>query len=142
MTAKEYLRRYEEADRIVQRLRREYEREEELIDSVRSTLGGDGLPHGNGISKPVEDRAIRLADKAARWKIAQLDAIQIRQEVFDLIRDIPGIEGDALYWLYVELEDMKTVGTRFNYSLSGMYKVHKRALAQAELLLNRKCGNK
>lgn len=76
MTAKEYLEQYKEADRLAKRLEAEYMREREMIDAVRSTADLDGLPHGNGIKKPVEDRAIRLADRAAEWKMAELDALQ------------------------------------------------------------------
>lgn len=80
-----YLKRYERADRRVKALAGEYEREMELIDAVRSTADIDGLPHGNGIKKETEERAIRLADKAAELKIAELDAIHERQEVGELL---------------------------------------------------------
>lgn len=129
MTAREYLDRYRDAKRRADRLRREYEREHELIDSVRSTLGGDGMPHGSGVSKPVEDRAIRLADKAAEWKIAELDAIQERQRVFDLIRAIPGVEGDVLFERYVELHRWEEVCILVHLSWNGTHKAHRRALA-------------
>lgn len=101
MTAKQFLKQYEYANRRALRLKTEYERETELIDSVRSTLGGDGMPHGSGVSKTVEDRAIRLADKAAKWKMAEIDALHIRQEVFDIVNRISGIEGELLYNRYI-----------------------------------------
>ena len=63
MTAKEYLKQYETATKRANRYKTEYEHESELVDSVRSTLGGDGQPHGTGVSKAVENRAIRLSDK-------------------------------------------------------------------------------
>lgn len=85
MTAKEYLLKYEKADRRAKALRREYQREEELIDAIRSTADIDGLPKGNGIKKRTEERAIRLADKAAELKVAELDALHERQEVAETI---------------------------------------------------------
>lgn len=129
MTAKQFLKQYEYANRRALRLKAEYERETELIDSVRSTLGGDGMPHGSGISKTVEDRAIRLADKAAKWKMAEIDAIRTRQEVFDTIWDIKDVEGDILIERYINLHTWEEVCVLVHLSWSGTHKAHKRALA-------------
>ena len=110
MTAKEYLQQYGEAVRVAERLKTEYDQELLKIDAVRSTLGGDGTPHGTGISRATEDKAIRLADKALELKDAELDAIRIRQEVFDLIRTVPGEKGDVLYERYINLVEDKETG--------------------------------
>lgn len=128
MRAKEYLRQYEYANRKAERLKAEYEAELELVDSVRSTLGGDGMPHGSGVSKPVEDRAIRLADKAMCWKVAQLDALEKRQEVFELIHGIEGIEGDVLYEKYIKLRTWEDIADTLHYSVRGVQYAHGRAL--------------
>lgn len=113
----------------------EYEKEHELIGSVRSTLGGDGMPHGSGISKRVEDQAIRLADKAAGWKMAELDAIRIRQEVFDLVCKVPGVEGDLLFERYVNLRKWEEICVELHYSWNGIHKVHRRALRAVDEIL-------
>ena len=97
MTAKEYLRQYEYATRKVKRLEMELEEETLLIDAVRSVSDNDGMPHGSGISKPTEERAIRLADKRLRLVQARLDAVEIRQNVYDAIERIGGDEADVLY---------------------------------------------
>lgn len=128
MTAKQFLKQYEYANRRALRLKAEYERESELIDSVRSTLGGDGMPHGRGISKTVEDRAIRLSEKAMRWKAAELDAIEVRQQVFDMIADISGVEGDILYERYVNLRQWEEICVLVHYSWVQTHEYHKRAL--------------
>ena len=109
MTAREFLNQYRGADRIARRLRTEYEKELELIDTVRSTADVDGLPRGNGINKRVEDRAVKLADKAMEWKMAELDALHIRQEVFEVVQDIPDVEGDILFLRYVQLMTWREV---------------------------------
>lgn len=137
MTAKEFLKQYEEAQRRALRYKTEYEKEMELIDAVGSTLGGDGQPHGSGTARATEDKAIRLADKAAAWKIAELDAIEIRQEVFDLIRDIPGVEGEVLYERYVCLRRWEAICVIVSYSWRGVHKVHARALRIVEERMNR-----
>ena len=128
MTAKEYLRQYEYASKRAARYREEYELELLKVDAVRSLSDNDGMPHGTGISKPTEDKAIRLADKALKWKQAELDAIEIRQEVFDLIRDIPDIEGDVLYQRYIKLHKWEEICVLLHYSWQGIHKVHRRAL--------------
>jgi DNA-directed RNA polymerase specialized sigma subunit len=105
MVIKEYLEQYRIADRKAKRLRREYEKEKALIDSIKSPLATDGTPHGSGISKTVEMRAIKLADKLLEYEDAELDAIEIRQAVFDTIMKIDGIESDILYLYYVDYYD-------------------------------------
>ena len=109
MTAKEYLRQYEYADRRVRRLEAEYEQEMLMVDAIRSASDNDGMPHGTGISKPTEERAIRLADSHLRLIQARLDAIEKRQEVFDLINSIDGVEGTLLYERYINLKSWEKV---------------------------------
>ena len=129
MTAKDYLKQYEEAVRKESRHRAEYEKECQLIDSIKSSLGGDGMPHGSGISRKVEDQAIRLADKALEWKQAEIDAIQVRQEVFDLISDIDGVEGEILYQRYIKLLKWEAVCIVVHLSWYAVHDHHKKALA-------------
>ena len=130
MTAKEFLKQYEYANRRAERLRLEYEREKALLGSVSQKM--DGMPHGSGVSDPTADKALRLADKAAQWKIAELDAIAKRQEVFETIYDIDGIEGDVLIERYVNLHKWEEICVLLHYSWQGVHKVHKRALLIVE----------
>lgn len=128
MTAKEFLRQYEHASRIVQRCKTEYETEVEKIDAIGSTLSNDGMPHGSGISRKTENKAIRLAEKATKWKAAELDAIAKRQEVFELIYDIPGIEGDVLIDKYIGLKTWEQIAEERHYTVRGIQYAHGRAL--------------
>lgn len=139
MTAKEYLKQYEYADRRVRRLEAEYRQEMLMIDAIRSASDNDGLPHGSGISKPTEQRAIRLADSHLRLIEAKIEAIEKRQEVFDLINSVEGIEGDVLYERYVNLRKWEEICVLLHYSWQGIHKVHKRALEIVESRL--KCTN-
>ena len=134
MTAKEFLRQYEYADRKVRRLKAEYEREHELIGNISVNI--DGMPHGFGVSRKVENEALKLAEKAARWKEAELDAIRIRQEVFEKIYDIPGIEGDILIERYINLHKWEEICVLVHYSWHGVHTIHRRALAIVERALN------
>ena len=129
MKAKDFLKQYEYADKKAKRLQAEYEKEMELIDSVRSTLGGDGMPHGSGISRRTEDAAIRLSEKAEKWKDAQADAIHKRQLVFDAIHDIDGVEGDVLYQKYINYgQTWEEIAQVLHYSVRGIQYAHGRAL--------------
>ena len=128
MTAKEFLQQYGEAVRIAERIKTEYDKEQDLIDSVRSALGGDGTPHGGGISKATENKAIKLADKALELKDAELEAIRIRQEVFDVIRTVPGEKGDVLYERYINLKSWDEVADSVGYSKRHARNLHDEAI--------------
>lgn len=128
MTAKEFLKQYERADKYACRLRHEYEREREMIDSIRSSLNTDGLPHGTGVSRPTEEKALRLTDAFLRWKDAELSAIAVRQEVFELIAGVPDVEGDILYERYIMLRKWEQICILVNYTWSSTHRAHRRAL--------------
>ena len=128
MTAKEFLQQYGEAVRIAERIKTEYDQEQDLIDSVRSALGGDGTPHGGGISKATENKAIKLADKALELKDAELEAIRIRQKVFDVIRTVPGEKGDVLYERYINLKSWDEVANSVGYSKRHARNLHDEAI--------------
>lgn len=132
MTAKEHLKQYEYADRRVRRLEQEYEQELLMVDAIRSASDNDGMPHGNSISKPTEDRAIRLADRKLRLVQARLDALEVRQDIFDLINDIEGVEGDVLYQRYINLHKWEEICVLLHYSWQGIHLIHRRALAIVE----------
>lgn len=136
MTAIQFLEQYENADRALKRIEREYEEQRIMIDCIRSTSDNDGMPHGTNTSRPTEDKAIRLSDKLLELSQARIRAIEVRQKVFDFIETIPGVEGDALYRRYVLLYDWETIAMDLDYSLSGIYKVRNRALEVAEEVLN------
>lgn len=137
MKAKEYLRQYEDLNRKALRYKSEYEAESEKIDAIGSTLSSDaGMPHGTGISRRTEDKAIRLADAALKWKTAELEAIGKRQEIFDLIAGISGVEGDILYERYINLHKWEEVCVLIHMSWNGTHRAHRRALAIVQELLD------
>ena len=139
MTAKEYLKQYEEACRKVSRLQEEYNKELELIDSVRSSANVDGMPRAFGINRSVEDRAIRLAIKATRLKEAELDAIAVRQDVFNVVIDVSGKKGDILYYRYVCLIDKwEDICKMINYEWAQTHRLHREALADADLIIQQR----
>ena len=132
MTAREYLNQYREADLNERRLRAEYEKELELIDTIKSTSDIDGLPRGKKLSKVVEDRAIRLADRAAEWKIAELDALHLRQEIFETVNSIGGDEASVLYERYINLRTWSDVCVAVHWSWFKVKGLHDSALKKIE----------
>lgn len=138
MRAKEYLRQYEELNRIAEQHREEYEIETEKIDAIGSTLAGEpGMPHGTGISRKTEDKAIRLADKAMKWKMAELDALEKRQEIYELISQIKGVEGDVLYQRHIRLRKWEEICVLVHMSWNGTHKAHRRALMAVQIILDK-----
>lgn len=130
MTAKQFLKQYEEANNKALQHRREYEKQMALIGSVSVKM--DGMPHGSGISKPTENDAIELADKAKIWIDAEKDAIRIRQTVYKVIAEVPDIEGRVLYERYINLHKWEEICILLHYSWQGIHLVHRRALAIVE----------
>lgn len=138
MTAKEYLRQYEELNRRALNYKIEYELETERIDAIGSTLANDGMPHGNGISRKTEDKAIRLADNALKWADAELEAIAKRQEIFEVIDMVPGIDGEILLQRYIYLHKWEEVCVLVHYSWNGVHRAHRRALRTVQSILDKR----
>lgn len=136
MTAKEFLKQYEYAVRRIRRLEEEYEKERILIDAIRSTSDNDGMPHGSNISKPTEDRAIRLADKHMKLVDAKIEALEIRQKVFDVINNVQGVEGDVLYEKYINLKSWEDIAKTIGYSERQIFNIHGNALQKIRISLN------
>lgn len=136
MNAKDFLKQYEYALNAAERAKRNYELEMERIDAIGSALGGDGQPHGSGISKKTEDKAIRLADKASKWLDAEERAQVVLEEMTDFINSIPGIEGVVLHQRYILLLGWKEIADNLAYTESGIFKVRTRALEIVERMLS------
>ena len=137
MTAKQFLKQYEYAVDLVARYEAEYRLAEEEIDAIGSTLAGDGQPHGTGVSKKTENKAIKLSEARDKWKQARDDAFEIRQRVLNVIIDIPDIEGKILYERYINLLTWEQIAEKLYYSYSGLFYAHGRALNIVEKRLSK-----
>lgn len=136
MTPKEYLRQYEDAERRIRRLEAEYNKEQELIDAVRSTANYDELPKSKSSKRAAEDKILRLADKSLNLIQAKLDAVEIRQEVFDTINKVDGPEGEVLYHRWIMLRKWEEISVIMGYSWRGIHSLHNRALTEIDKILN------
>ena len=134
-TAKQYLKQYENAVKVAQRVRHEYEEELDLIDNIRSSLGGDGLPRSGEISKKVENQALKLSEKADKLRAAEAKAIEVRQEIFSTVMQVPDDKGSVLYERYVLLKEWRDVADAVGYSEAHTYEIHRQGLEYVNKLL-------
>ena len=125
MTAKDFLKQYEEANRRIKLIEKELTEERLMIDSIRSVSGSDGMPHSSGINKPVEDKAVRLDDKAMKRANAILEAVEMRQRVFDVVIQVEGLTGDVLYERYIMLEPWQALADKLGISWNTAHTHHR-----------------
>ena len=135
MTAKEYLKLYKDAVRAVDILQEEYDKQMEQIDSIRSALGGDGLPRSGDISKKVEAQAVRLAEKAEQLLQAEADALAIRQGIYKTISKVPGDPGDVLRERYVNLLKWEEIADVLGYTERNCHYLHDKGINAVEALI-------
>ena len=135
LAAKDYLEQYGKAQRRVRQCQAQYERQLFLSDSIRSPSDNDGMPHGSGISKPTENKAIKLADKSIDVLKAKAEAFRILGEIFAVAYSVGGIESDVLIERYINLKDWEDIFPIVNYSESQTHRYHRAGLDKvAELL--------
>ena len=130
LAAKDYMEKYGDACRRVRQCLEQYQREELLIDAIRSSSDNDGMPHGNSIGRPTESKAIRLADKGMNIFDARLDALRTEREIFEIAYKVGGIEGDVLIERYIKLKEW-----RDGYAESQTHRYHRAGLDKVADLL-------
>ena len=135
MTAKEYLQQYGDAEQIAQRLKSEYDKQSELLITINSPQGSDGQPHGRGVTSPIENKAIKLAEKLTEYQEAELEAIRIRQRVLRTVNKVPGQRGAVLYEKYINLKSWRQVADTLHYSKRHCYNLHNEGLDIVEELI-------
>ena len=128
MNIRDYLRQYKEADRRVRQLEQEYKEELDQIDAIGSPMDTDGTPHGTNIGRPTEQQALLLIRKAERLQQARYEAIEIRQEIYETIRKVPGDEGSVLYERYILLKKWEDIAMDLHYSVRNIFVLHGKAL--------------
>lgn len=140
MTAKEFLLQYWQAELVVSRLAAEYDEQLEMVDNIRSPLSGDGTPHSSDVSNPTEQKAAELEEKTGEYKQAQLDALEMRQTVLDVVQRVPGILGEILYQRYINLDGKRLrtlddIADGINYTRRRVEQLHGEALEYVKKLL-------
>lgn len=134
MTGREYLEQYRHKEFLLLRVREEYRKELDTIDSIRSALDNSGVPSGH-VSRTVELRAMRLAEKAERLRTAELEALATRQKVFDVISMVEGVKGQILYERYINLKKWEDVAEVVCYEERQTRRLHDEAVRIVEDLI-------
>ena len=134
MTGREYLEQYRHKEFLLLRVREEYRKELDTIDSIRSALDNSGVPSGH-VSRTVELRALRLAEKAERLRTAELEALATRQKVFDVISMVEGVKGQILYERYINLKKWEDVADVVCYEERQTRRLHDEAVRIVEDLI-------
>lgn len=127
MDAREYLEQYKHKEILLSRIREEYREELDSISSIKSALDNRGIPSGQ-VSKTVERKAVRLAEKAERLKRAEVEALKTRQEIFDVIAKVEGVKGQILYERYINLKKWDDVAEAVCYEERHARRLHDDAL--------------
>lgn len=134
MTGREFLEQYKTKEILLSRIREEYKKERDQIDSIRSALSNNIIPSGYN-SKTVELRALRLAEKAERLKAAEVEALATRQKVYDVIAKVEGVKGQILYERYINLKKWEDVAAAVCYDERHARRLHNQAIEIVEHVL-------
>lgn len=140
MAAKEFLNQYRDCSRKLKSLEREINNLEESVDTIRSASDNDGMPHGNNIGRPTEDKAIKLVDTIAMYKDLYADAMLKRAEIFDVIMQVDDIKHEVLYLRYVEGLHWEEICMRVYCSWNSVHRYHRAGLQDVESILGQECG--
>lgn len=140
MNIKEYLNQYRDMMRLIGNLDSEINELSERLTSVRSTLGGDGMPKAPGSGSSQEKLHAILADKLREKRSLRLQAEWKRVEVEEVIDAV----ADPVYHRllrdrYSNLLEWREITYNLHYSTESYVRgaLHKKALAAAQEILDR-----
>lgn len=128
LAAQRYMDKYGDAVRRVRQCEAQYEKELLLMDSIRSSLDNDGMPHGNNIGRPTEEKAVRLVEKGMDVHEARIKALRVEREIFEVAYRVGGVEGDVLIERYINLRDWSEIFPLVKYSESQTHRYHRSGL--------------
>ena len=128
MTATEFLSQYQKQNAIAEKRRKEYLIAREKVEAIPSSLSTVGMIRPKGYSKGTEDRILKMAAAREAFVDAEYDALLVRDEVFTMVYDIPGIGGTILIERYLNLKVWQQIIDELGKAPSTVYTAHKRAL--------------
>ncbi|MBQ6438943.1 MAG: hypothetical protein IJJ06_02235 [Mogibacterium sp.] len=124
MTAKELLLQYENAI-IKEKILRDF------ISSQRKMI--KALYHIPGrLDRQMKEDLSRLEKKLTPYEEELVGIPKTKQKIFDLITEIPGLEGEVLIRRYVNGEIWEEICDHMHYSWNSVFKIHRRALQMAQ----------
>ena len=128
MTARDYLEQYRQAQHKADRLKAKHN---ELVDSYGDVHGPAYTEtHRAGTSRrsDTERTVERAAAMLEKWRRAQLDALEIRQDTYALLEALPCHECDIMVRRYVWLETWEQIEQETDYTHSAVFRIHRQAL--------------
>ncbi len=136
MTARDYLERYKQAQTRADRLKEDYQELVEKYDAVGGSTFTD-YQH-TGISKPTERKVERAMAAREKWAEAECSAIEIRQELFDLINKIEEPASTLLWQRYLNGLTWDKVAEYIDRGLTQTHRLHGKALQQLQDIIDSK----
>ena len=134
MNAREFLDQYRTAYNKAARLK---EKLNQLKEEYTSVGGGIILAkNGSNINKPTERKVERVQKAFDKWAAAQLDAVEIRQNIFDVINGIEDCKiADVMWFRYLGLLTWEEVCDAVGYSWCQVHKMHRKGLELIDQLI-------
>lgn len=130
------MRQYEKAKRRVRRLEANYHELEEIAGAVKSPMDQDGQPKSFTITKPTEDKAIRLAEALTELEAAREEAEAILIGMYHVLDKIDGVYGDILIDRYISLMRWEDIADSIHYSLRQTHRLHQKAMEMLREILD------
>lgn len=122
------MRQYEKAKRRVRRLEANYHELEEIAGAVKSPMDQDGQPKCFTITKPTEDKAIRLAEALTELEAAREEAETVLIGMYHTLDKVGGVYGGILISRYISLMRWEDIADSIHYSLRQTHRLHQKAL--------------
>lgn len=134
MTARDYLEQYQQAQRRADSLKEKYT---DLVDAY-GDINGPAYTESRrtGINKPTERKVERAQAVLEKWRRAQLDALEIRQDIYALLEALPCNEADILIRRYVWLEKWEQIEQATGYTHAAVFRIHRQALPLVQDLID------
>lgn len=128
MTAKEYLQRFNILQRIADSKLEQITTLQSTAQRTTSVMRDTPIGTSNDVSR-VESAVATIQDLTAQFADDFARAMTARAEIADAISHVKNDDERYLLTLrYICLDSWATIAKRLNFSLQGVFKLHRRAL--------------
>lgn len=141
MRAKDYLKRIEKLDAVIQNKRIEKEQWEDIARSVTGQMGGERV-QSSGSQQKMADAMDNAVDIGSEIDSLLLKLAAEKQEIISTIEQLNATEYDLLHKVYVQHIDLYGVAEVYDKSYSWVTTVHGKALKSLQKILNQRDGAK
>lgn len=124
---KRQLNSYRELEAERRQLVDELERLEILMNSPNGS-NWDGMPHGTGISNPVERMVIKHVTLEQRYRAKLAELVKAQETIENLIEGLEPTERCLARFRYIDGMRWETVCEMMNYSWMQTHRIHGRML--------------